>query len=469
MTPALGAALFVAGQSGHAEMTTLLKSLGFTPQKVDGADAMNAVLDPVSVCVIDLQENGEALRVARAVRSRHPRAVVIGIADPARPGAAADAIRAGVFDVLPRQATALELQAVIANGRAQAALAPPAASASAAADAAHVVADEIICASPAMRGVVDLLSRAAATRCGIVVCGERGTGREMVARAIHAQGSRADRPFIRVHCAGPGAEELELHLFGSTIRRPPQAPERRSLERLGRDSRLVEASGGVLFLENVLDLPLRVQTRLARVLRDGQASVDETDETVALDIRPMASVDRPLEPAVDQGRFRRDLCEQVSVLRIDLPPLRQRREDIPALATHFLKALCRANDLPVKSLSSGALSLLSALPWRGNALELRGLLERLILLVPGGLIKLEDVLAHTQFEATITPAGFEATLRQARARFEHDYIAAVLRHQHGRIAEAARVLGIQRTNLYGKMRRPHLNPPKAGAPESYGS
>ena len=143
-----------------------------------------------------------------------------------------------------------------------------------------------------------------------------------------------------------------------------------------------------------------------------------------------------------------------------MPALRQRREDIPVLATHFLKDLCRKNGQPVKSLTRPALTMLSALPWRGNAPELKALLERLILLVPHGLIRLEDVLAHTQLEGTVGPTGVDATLRKARARFERDYIAAVLQHHHGRIADAARVLGIQRTNLYRKMRRLNLMRPK---------
>jgi two-component system nitrogen regulation response regulator NtrX len=140
-----------------------------------------------------------------------------------------------------------------------------------------------------------------------------------------------------------------------------------------------------------------------------------------------------------------------------------RREDIPVLATHFLKDICRANKTPIKTLTRSALTLLAALPWRGNAPELRALLERLVQLVPQGLIRLEDVLAQTQLEGSLSPSGHDATLRQARARFERDYIAAVLQHRHGRIAEAAKVLGIQRTNLYRKMRR--LNLMRGKSPE----
>ena len=201
------------------------------------------------------------------------------------------------------------------------------------------------------------------------------------------------------------------------------------------------------------------------MLRDREAFVDQGREAVALDIRPIASVDAGINTALDEGRLRADLYERLSLIRVEVPALRQRREDVPVLATHFLKELCRANGKPVKTLTRPALTLLAALPWRGNAPELRGLLERLILLVPGGLIRLEDVLAHTQLEGNVSPTGLDATLRQARAKFERDYIAAVLQHHHGRIADAARVLGIQRTNLYRKMRRLNLMRPRPSVRE----
>ena len=211
-----------------------------------------------------------------------------------------------------------------------------------------------------------------------------------------------------------------------------------------------------------MDLPARAQARLVRVLRDREVFAGDDHESISIDVRPIASVDGSVEAALEEGRLRPDLYERLSLIRVDVPALRQRREDIPVLATHFLKELCKANGKPIKTLTRPALTLLAALPWRGNAPELRSLLERLILLVPQGLIRLEDVLAHTQLEGTISPSGLDATLRQARARFERDYIAAVLQHQHGRIAEAARVLGIQRTNLYRKMRRLNLMRGKTG-------
>ena len=456
-------ALLLAGGSDVPNLGSVLREMGYEPVPISGADAAQTLKEPLALCVVDLRHNGEALRTVRAVRAQHPQAVIVGVADADRPGSAADAIRAGAFDVLPRPVSPRDLEAIVANAGEQAAIAAAAASTRTQDGAAAL---GIVGSSASMRGVMDLVQRAAAGRCGILVCGERGTGREMVARAIHAHDPNPDAPFVKVDCSGPTPEDIELHLFGVlTKRSSPAAPERRSLERIGHQCQLRDAHEGILFLENVVELPARVQARLVRVLRDREALVEDCAEPEALDIRPIASVDPSIETAVDDGRLRADLYERLALIRVDVPALRQRREDIPVLATHFVKELCKANRRPVKTLTRSALTLLSALPWRGNAPELRGLLERLILLVPQGLIRLEDVLAHTQLEGAISPTGVDATLRQARAKFERDYIAAVLQHHHGRIAEAARVLGIQRTNLYRKMRRLNLVRAKMGKVE----
>jgi two-component system nitrogen regulation response regulator NtrX len=167
----------------------------------------------------------------------------------------------------------------------------------------------------------------------------------------------------------------------------------------------------------------------------------------------MAGVDHGFDTAVQDGRVREDLFRRLSVIRIDMPALRNRREDIPALANYFLREICAGLRLPPKTLSRSALSLLSALPWRGNAAELRRLLDVVVTGMQGGRgIGLDDVLAHVRLDggAGLSPSG--GTLKQARSRFEKEYIATVLEQHRGRISEAARTLGIQRTNLYRKMR-----------------
>ncbi len=452
-----GTALLVARRDGRAELEEMLRGLGYRPLSADGADPLRTLNGPISLCLVDLREGANAIKATRAFRSVHPRGIVIGIADPEKPSTTTDAMQAGVFDVLSRPPTTRDLGALLDNAREQAAFA----ASQAAQRPTEAMAAGLIGASPVMLGVMDLVRRAAPGRCGILVCGERGAGRETVARAVHQQGVNRNAPFVKVDCSSPSPDDVELPLFGVVCRRPAgSTPERRRLERISRDSWLAEANGGILFLENVTELPARLQARLVRVLRDREVFFKDTRTPITLDIRPIAAVDLSIATAVGEGRLRADLYERLSLVRIDVPALRRRREDIPLLATHFLRELCLASGKPVKTLTRPALTLLGALPWRGNTRELRALLERLILLVPGGLIRLEDVLAHTQLEGSIEPVGLDATLRQARARFERDYIAAVLQHHRGRIPDAAKALGIQRTNLYRKIRGLNLMRPR---------
>jgi len=201
-----------------------------------------------------------------------------------------------------------------------------------------------------------------------------------------------------------------------------------------------------------------VQARLARILRDREAVLAETGATIAFDVRPMAGVDPGFDGALREGRVREDLFRRLSVICIDMPPLRNRREDIPALANYFVREICASMRVPPKTLSRPALSLIAALPWRGNAVELRSLLEAVVNGLAGGRnIGLEELLAHVRLDGGAVVYANGGTLRQARARFEREYIASVLEQHHGRISEAAKVLGIQRTNLYRKMRSLRVN------------
>jgi two-component system nitrogen regulation response regulator NtrX len=303
-----------------------------------------------------------------------------------------------------------------------------------------------------MREVMQLVGRAAAMRAGVMIRGEDGSGRQIVARAIHAVQATGGR-FVSVDCAAFDSDDLEHELFGSASRPAGGDLAARGLERVSRGSRIVEASGGTLYLRNLLEAPTRVQARLARALRDREAIAADTGESIPLDVRPMAGVDPGFDTALQDGRVREDLYRRLSVIRIDLPPLRNRREDIPALANYFVREICASLRMPPKTLSRPALALISALPWRGNADELRALLEAMVTSIASGkAIGLEDVLAHVRLDGGAVVFSNGGTLRQARARFEREYIAAVLEQHHGRISEAAKALGIQRTNLYRKLR-----------------
>jgi len=298
--------------------------------------------------------------------------------------------------------------------------------------------------SSAVIGRVDELVRRVALLDGsVLVTARRGSDVESVAREIHARSARSALPFVSVPC---GAPEIERALFGSPGSQSPP-----DLEALSADSRLAAARGGTLFLEDVTELPAGVQARLARLVRDGEAWID--GEPLPLGIRLIVSASASIDTEVRTHRFRSDIFRRVSALRIELPPLSERPEDVPALANRLLDEICAASGAGPRTFTQAALSLLGAMAWPGNLAELREVVERAAGAAGGDAIQVETLLPTLRFDrapAAFTPIG---TLREARQRFEHDYIAAVLEHHGWRMAEAARTLGIQRPNLYRKVRQ----------------
>lgn len=314
--------------------------------------------------------------------------------------------------------------------------------------------------SRVMHAVLDLARAAAATRSSVLITGERGTGREMVARTIHALSATSGGPFIKIDCARANGD-LEVELFGLRAPTKRDLIDRQPFERISRSSFLYLGRGGTIFFERVEDMPMRVQARLARLLRDGEAVLSDNNNTIEIDLRAIASVPASFEECVREGIVRDDLFQRLSPVRIELPPLRDRREDIPYLATHFLQTICVERGVPMKTMSSAAASLLMALPWPGNAQELAKLLERIVLLVPRQTVDLQDVLANVNLEGNASTMAYGGTLREAREKFEREYVAAVLDQCKGRMGEAARALGIQRTHLYRKVRQLQLlRPPR---------
>lgn len=394
--------------------------------------------------LLDLSRGTTALQQARELRMHRASTLMFAVVDARRPELTTEAVLAGVADVFARPLGGRRVASAIERE-----LAPHSANGN-----GHHHHQPLYCHSEAMGEVLALVGRAATMRAGVVIAGEEGTGRQMVARAIHASQSPA-APFAVIDCAAFEANDLDEELFGSAklSGAAPSAGDGRGLERVSRRSTIFQAKGGVLYFQNIVEAPSRVQARLARVLRDREATIVETGETVALDVRSMASVDPSIDRSVQEGRIRDDLYRRLSVIRIEMPSLRNRREDIPALANYFVRQICAAKRVPAKTLSRAALSLIGALPWRGNAIELRMLLESATNgLADGRGIGIEDVLAHARLDGGSAVFANGGTLRQARARFEREYITAVLEQHHGRITDAAKALGIQRTNLYRKMR-----------------
>jgi len=358
---------------------------------------------------------------------------------------------------------------------------------------------EIVGESPLMREVLGHIDKAAASTTGVLVTGEPGTGRGLVARAIHAlsapsvtpakagahdhlvtsatAGARdhlvtpatagaqpIDAPFITVNCDTLFPAEAERQIFGVPGNAHKSGGPRaaRAPEAVYPGSLLHSALGGTIFFRHVEELPTRVQARLATLFRDREFLQRSRGDALPFTARPIAAVDLDFQSHIDEGRVRLDLHRRFAEFRIALPPLRERREEIPALAQFFVTRACRERDTADKTLDSGAQAVLAAMPWHGNSRQLKDLLDSLVQATPDSIISLQALLDHVSLDAPNGPhPALGASLREARMRFEREYITAVVAQHHGRIPDAAKSLGVQRTNLYRKLRELRLATPAA--------
>jgi len=305
---------------------------------------------------------------------------------------------------------------------------------------------ELVGRSPAVSRVQELVRRLAPLEGGVLLTCEPGADAESVARELHGRGRPASAPWVPVACGDSDPAEVDRQLFGNV-----EGAGQSDLEAVSPQSRIVAARGGTLFLQDVTDLPAAVQARLARIARDGEVRVGGTATPTT--VRLIASAPPSIDNDVRDHRFRPDLYRRLAVSRIDLPPLRDRAEDVPALAARLLDDVAAAGSDTGPGFTDAALALLAALSWPGNLAELRAVVDRVAADCGDRPIQIEQLLPALQLDRTsmaFSPAG---TLRDARVRFERDYIAAVLQHHGWRMADAARTLGIQRPNLYRKARQ----------------
>lgn len=315
---------------------------------------------------------------------------------------------------------------------------------------------ELVGRSAVIGRVRELVRRSALIETGVLIVAERGIDSASVARELHARSRLASAPWIVVECATSDAAWLNGALFGR-----PEGHRSTDREWVSAHSHLAAARGGTLFLQEVTELSAGLQARLARVARDGEVCLE--GEIVATRLRLVASAPPSIDADVRENRFRADLVRRLAVSRIDVPPLRDRLEDVPALAARLLDERTLGAGLPPRSFTQAALALLSALNWPGNLAELDAVVGRMIADSSSEIIQIEQVLPALQLDRASTAFRPAGSLRDARLRFERDYIAAVLQHHGWRMADAARTLGIQRPNLYRKARQ--LGIPLARATE----
>ena len=305
---------------------------------------------------------------------------------------------------------------------------------------------ELIGRSAAIARVQELIRRGATADGGVLLTAEAGAGVEAVARELHQRGRVPAAPYVVVTCDAGDPASVDRLLFGQP---PPDAPT--DLESVHAGSSIAAARGGTLYLHNVTELRASSQAQLARIARDGEVRIDGVP--VATAIRFVASAQPGIDGDVHAHRFRGDLYRRLSAVRIDLPPLRDRPDDVPALAARLLQEACECDGQRTRTFTPAALALFGALTWPGNLAELRTAVERVV--ADGGedVIQIEHILPVLQLHRAHSPFVPSGNLREARQRFERDYIASVLQHHDWRMAPAAQALGIQRPNLYRKARQ----------------
>jgi two-component system nitrogen regulation response regulator NtrX len=308
---------------------------------------------------------------------------------------------------------------------------------------------QMIGTSAALKKVWADIERAAPTQATVLIAGPSGTGKELVARAIHRRSKRADRPFVQVNCAAIPDDLIESELFGHEKGSFTGATERKS-------GKFQQADGGTIFLDEIGDMSIKVQAKVLRVLQEGEIERIGAGRTLQVDVRVIAATNHDLEQLVAEGRFREDLLFRLKVVPIRVPPLRERREDIPLLVEHFARLFIRDNNLKPKRFAPAVIERFQEMSWKGNVRELKNTVERMLILHDGDLIRASDLPAgNTGSAGTAGPldSASHGTLQAFKDAAERAFLIEKLKENNYNILQTAKAIQTPRSNLYKKIKQ----------------
>ena len=438
-------------------LSELLEAGGHTVRVAEHAPAALAALEdaPADLVLSDLRMPAiDGLALLEEVRARHAGTVFVLMTAHGDERTAVAALKAGAYDYLPKPFDNEEVRSLVTRVQEMLALR---------ADNARLRAElaerhgSLIGGSAGARAVYELIRRAGPTDASVLITGESGTGKELVARAIHEASARRSRPFIALNCGALPAELVESEMFGHA-KGAFTGAER---ERAGR---FEAANGGTLFLDEVGDLAAPAQAKLLRALEDRAITRVGENHARHADVRLLAATNRPLAEMVAEGSFRSDLLYRLRVIEIEIPPLRERREDIVPIAIHFIRELSTRHGRRIDDIAPDARRALLAHDWPGNVRELRNAIERAVVLAEGTELSAADLPASVTgpdgpmrpAEAALVGLTYEDACARARLAFDRAFLAAALERHGGNISHAARELGLHRQSLQKLLKKAGL-------------
>jgi two-component system, NtrC family, nitrogen regulation response regulator NtrX len=386
----------------------------------------------------------DGLETLTRLRDLDPKSQVVMISGHGTIATAVEATQRGAFDFMEKPLDTDRLLVTVRNALAHAELMDENTRLREASERRFKMVGD----SPALQKVRDLIAKVGPTSARVLITGENGTGKELVARALHEASPRRDRPFIEVNCAAIPSELIESELFGHMKGSFTGA----FADRAGK---FEQADGGTLFLDEVGDMSLSAQSKLLRVLQEGVVTRIGGSKSIQVDVRVLAATNKELDGEIAEGRFREDLLYRLNVVPIEVPLLRERKEDIPALVAHFVEQLSASAGVPGRKFSEDAVKRLQSRAWPGNIRELRNAVERALILASGKTVTAHDIdhLLPSTGTTAGTPDGSGHTFETFKLDAEKKFLTQQLREHDWNVSETARVLKMPRSNLYKKIER----------------
>src|ERR687886_294463 len=395
--------------------------------------------------LLDVKMPGmDGLEVLDRLRNMNDSLPVLVISGHGTISTAVEATKKGAFDFIEKPFASDRVLVSIRNALDQRQLRDENRSLKKAVEVRH----QMIGDSAALKQVMAAIGRAAPTTATVLIQGESGVGKELVARTIHRNSLRSRERFVQVNCAAIPEELIESELFGHEKGSFTGATEKQ----IGK---FEQADRGTIFLDEVGDMSAKTQAKVLRVLQEGEVERLGSARTIKVDVRVIAATNKDLEAEIEKGNFREDLYFRLSVIPIRVPPLRDRREDIPALVRHFVDLFSRDNNRRPQRFTQAALDYLQKARWKGNVRELKNTVERLIIMTPGEVIDVDDLRDVVRLESK--PAASDnqkerpGTLREFKESAERAFLVGKLRENNWNISKTAEVIGTPRSNLYKKL------------------